>query len=346
MIRRLLPAGICAFGLLASAGCAEDKADTELAVPEHLSQGAKDYYKLHPQPVSALDLDDANAVAETRAAIEAAWRARLPGFGFAANEQPVELGGVRANRISLPTTSDDGRLIVYLHGGAYVVGSATANIVLPARLAAASGIPVLSIDYRLAPEHPFPAALDDALAVVQALFDQGQDPRKLVLMGDSAGGGLALATVMKLRQMNAPMPAGLALISPWADLSRGGDSNTTLDSADPVITWSETLVGPARAYAGDADPANPLISPVYGDFSRMPPMLVQAGSREVLLSDSIRVVRSARRAGVDVRFDIWDGMWHVFPEKPGVTEAEEAIGEMAEFVLDVTNPAELLLIVD
>jgi acetyl esterase/lipase len=325
---------------LLSWGCVEDSDDTALPVPAELSQGAKDFYALRPQPIEGLDLDDREAVANARAAIEEAWRAVLPNIGLTPIEDQFEIAGVKVNLISWATMRDDGRLVIYLHGGAYVVGSATANIVLPARLANASGIPVLSIDYRLAPESPFPAALEDAVAVLGKVYEQGQDPRKLVLMGDSAGGGLALAATLRLRQMNVELPAALVLISPWTDLTRSGDTNTTLESADPIITWGGTLARPARAYAADADTANPLISPVYADYAGMPPMLVQAGSREILLSDSVRLVRKARRAGVDVRFDVWDGMWHVFQVHPAAAEAEEAIAEMAAFVLDVMASAD------
>lgn len=307
------------------------------APPGALSPGARQFYANNPRPVVGLDVTDMQAVKSVRTHIDIAWREGLTTLNLAPIESFGEYAGVTVNRIRFPHTTDDGRLIVYAHGGGFVVGSAIANIVLPARVAHSTKMPVVSIDYRMPPEHSYPAALDDAIAVVQYLLDNGQDPRKMILLGESAGGGLVLSMALKMKALGMPMPAGLVVISPWADLSNSGDTGLTINDFDPVITWPASLASAARAYAGEYDPANPLISPAFGNYIGLPPMLVQAGSREVLLSDAIRVVRAARSAGVPVQFDVWDGMWHVFQEHPDASEAVEAIAEIATFATRVTD---------
>lgn len=327
------------FVSLLQIACSSERSQSAVipTPPGTLSPGARQFYANNPQPVVGLDVMDMQAVKSVRAEIDVAWRAGLTNLNLAPTESFGEYAGVTANRIRFPNTNNDGRLIVYLHGGGFVVGSATANIVLPARVAHSAKMPVVSIDYRMPPEYPFPAALDDAVDVVRHLIDSGQNPRKLILLGESAGGGLVLSTALQLKALGIPMPAGLVVISPWADLSNTGDTGLTLNHFDPVITWPDSLASAAAAYAGEHNPANPLISPVFGDYTGLPPMLVQAGSREVLLSDAFRVVRAARRAGVTVQYDVWDGMWHVFQQHPDVAEAEEAIAEIAMFAKRVTD---------
>lgn len=325
--------------LLSAIGCSTEQRESSTIPPPpgDLSSGAIIFYDGNPQPVTGLDVSNIQAVKSVRADIDVAWRQGLTPLGYEPIESVSEYAGVTVNRIRFPTTKDDGRLIVYLHGGGFVVGSAVANIVLPSRVSNATKTPVISVDYRMPPEHPFPAALDDAIAVIEALIADGQDPNKMLLLGESAGGGLVLSTALKMRELGLPRPAGLVVISPWADLTGTGDTALTLKDFDPVITWPDTLETAAGAYAGDHDPTNPLISPAFGDYTNSPPILIQVGGRESLLSDAFRVVRRARSAGVDVQFDVWDGMWHVFQQHPGVAEAEEAITEIAKFATRVMN---------
>ncbi|MDH3748675.1 MAG: alpha/beta hydrolase [Gammaproteobacteria bacterium] len=325
--------------LLLQTGCSSKQAEP-VAIPSPpgtLSQSARQFYANNPVPVVGVDLTDLQTVKSVRAEIDVAWRSGLTKLNLAPIESFGDYSGVTVNRIRFPNTVDDGRMIMYLHGGGFVVGSATANIVLPARVAHISQMPVISVDYRMPPEHPFPAALDDTIGVIRQLIDSGQDPQKLILFGDSAGGGLVLSVALQMKSLGMPMPAGLIVISPWADLTNSGDTGLTLNDFDPVITWPDTLASAATAYAGDHDPANPLISPAFGNYTGLPPLLVQAGSREVLLSDALRVARAARGAGVLVQIDVWDGMWHVFQEHPGAVEAEEAIAEIAIFAKRVTE---------
>lgn len=220
--------------------------------------------------------------------------------------------------------------ILYLHGGAYAVGSLNTHRGLAAGVAKAAGLPVLLVDYRLAPEHPFPAALDDAIAAWRWLRQHRVAPSRIVIAGDSAGGGLTLATALRLRDLGEPMPAALVTFSPWTDLTFTGESLVTRAADDPALDQA-MLVKHAAAYAAKTDPANPLISPAMGDFSGLPPMLIQVGEREILLSDAQRVAERARAAGVGVELAVWPGMWHVWHAFP-VPEAQQALDAAGAFV--------------
>lgn len=223
-----------------------------------------------------------------------------------------------------------GPLLLYFHGGGYISGSADTFLGLPQQIAAASRAVVLSVDYRLAPEHPFPAAFDDGVAVYRGLLDRGYAAASIGWLGDSAGGGLALATAHACRRSDLPLPAAIALLSPWIDLTLSGDSTATLRSADPFLS-REILDIWRRAYADGLPFQDPRISPLFGDFADYPPMLIQSGNKEVLLSDALRLARRARHQGVDVDLDVWDGMWHVFQATPGLPEGATAIDAAGRF---------------
>jgi monoterpene epsilon-lactone hydrolase len=241
---------------------------------------------------------------------------------------PVAAGGVPCEWVAGPG-ADDGTVVVYLHGGGYVLGSAVTHRGLAARLAAACGATALVVDYRLAPEHPFPAAVDDAVAAYQWLLARGVDPGRIVLAGDSAGGGLAAATLVALRDARTPLPAAGVLLSPWVDLEAGGASLATNAGADPMVDPGALRLA-AAAYLGDVPARHPLASPLHAGLARLPPLLVQVGTREVLLDDAVRFAARARAAGVDVALERWDGMihvWHAFaPLLPEATDALDAIG--------------------
>jgi monoterpene epsilon-lactone hydrolase len=196
-------------------------------------------------------------------------------------------------------------------------------------IANAAGMRLLSVNYRLAPQFPFPAAVDDSVAAYRWLLEQGLASDQIGWFGESAGGGLTLAAMHALKQQGLPLPAAIAVLSPWTDLTLSSESYFTLDVDDPAFTRDQ-LSHLALAYYQQADPRNPLVSPVYGDFSNFPPTLIQVGSKEILLSDSLRVARLARAAGMDVTLDVWDGLWHVFPFM-GVPESNEAIAELGKF---------------
>jgi acetyl esterase/lipase len=212
-----------------------------------------------------------------------------------------------------PQKIETDRVILYLHGGAYTFCSPATHRGLAGRIALACQVLVLVIDYRLAPEHPFPAALEDALAAWHWLLKQGHTPKHMAVAGDSAGGGLTLATALSLRDAKEASPAALALLSPWVDL----------------VSSKEY----ATPYAGDADPANPLISPLYADLRHLPPTLIQAGGTEFLLRDSQQLDKKMKAADGDVRFTVYKGMNHVFQAfAPFVPEANRAIREIGDFI--------------
>jgi epsilon-lactone hydrolase len=224
------------------------------------------------------------------------------------------------------------RVVLYLHGGGYVIGSPRSHRHLAAAIAGASGTAGLLIDYRLAPEHPFPAALDDAVAAYQWLLGRGIAPARVVIAGDSAGGGLTVATLLALRERGVPRPAAGVCISPWVDLTCSGATYATKAAVDPIVT-REGVSMMAEAYAAGGDPKAPLLSPLYADLRGLPPLLVQVGSDEVLLDDALGLGERARAAGVDVTVEEWPAMihvWHWF--LPMLAEAERAIGVIGTFV--------------
>lgn len=219
--------------------------------------------------------------------------------------------GSRPAEWLVPAGADEGRVVLYFHGGAYVLGSPQSHRHLAAALGESAAAAVLVPDYRLAPEHPFPAAVDDALAAYHWLLGVGVAPVRVAVAGDSAGGGLALALLLRLREAGEPLPAAGVLVSPWADLTCASGSHTHRAAADPVLR-SEELRRMAELYLGGADAHAPLASPVFADLQGLPPLLVQVGSDEVLFDDARRVAQRATAAGVDVRFEEWPEMIHVW----------------------------------
>src|SRR5438270_7772421 len=204
----------------------------------------------------------------------------------------TRLGGVPASLVTAPQSAP-GRHIRFLHGGAYIAGSALIYRHITWRFAMAAEARLASIDYRLAPEHPFPAALDDAVAAWRGLLAEGADPRRCAVMGDSAGGGLALALLLRLRDLGEALPAAAVALSPWTDLALTGASLTRNATADPMENPDDTHFL-AACYLGDGDPKNPYASPLYGDPTGLPPTLIQVGSDEVLLDDSVRMAERMR----------------------------------------------------
>ena len=222
--------------------------------------------------------------------------------------------------------------VLYLHGGGYVIGSPRSHRHLAAAIARAAGTAALVVDYRLAPEHPFPAALEDAVAAYRWLLARGIAAERVVVAGDSAGGGLTVATLLALADRGLPRPGGGVCISPWVDLTGSGATYATRKDVDPIVT-RESITMMAQAYVGAGDPKAPLVSPLYADLGGLPPLLVQVGSDEVLLDDALGLGERARAAGVDVTVEEWPGMihvWHWF--LPMLDEAQQAIDRIGAFV--------------
>ncbi|MEU4195597.1 alpha/beta hydrolase [Kribbella sp. NPDC026611] len=238
------------------------------------------------------------------------------------------LGGVPALDVKVAGAGGEG-IILYLHGGAYIIGNARTGANLAAPLSRLSGVPAVSLDYRLAPEHPFPAGIHDALAAYRELAGSGQ---QVVIAGDSAGGGLTLATLLAARAEDLPMPAGVVLFSPWTDTTLSGPSIDARGDYDPLFS-RPNMAESAELYLGGADPRNELASPVFADLKGFPPLLVQVGSAEVLLDDSLRLVARAAEQEVDVSLDVVAGAPHVFQYFAGLmTEADEALEHAAMFI--------------
>ena len=243
----------------------------------------------------------------------------------------VNAGGVAGDCIAT-SVSDREHHILYLHGGAYAVGSPECYRHVTWRLARAAGACLLAIDYRLAPEHPFPAALDDAEAAYCWLLAGGADPARMAFIGDSAGGGLALALLMKLRDKGCALPGAAVALSPWTDLALTGASLGRNARADPMVDV-KMIPAMARNYLAGADPRTPYASPLYGDAAGLPPTLIQVGSDEVLHDDAVRMAEKMRSAGCLVEVEIWRRMphvWHAFA--PVLPEARQAIGRIGSFI--------------
>ncbi len=269
---------------------------------------------------------DPTAASRLANAMYASW-ATDPGVSVS----EVDAGGPRAVWVQVEGSRPD-RVLVYFHGGGYMIGSADHVANMLGHIAAGAGCRALSVDYRLAPENPFPAAVDDARAAYRWLLDEGVEPGGIVVGGDSAGGALAIATQLAVRDEGLPLPAGSVPISPWADLRCVAPSWTTNAETDLVLTH-ERLSTLAGLYLRDADPNDPLASPVLGDYRGLPPMYVQASGYETLLDDCIAVTDNAARAGLDVRLDVFAGMQHVFQYCAGaMPEADDAIARIACWV--------------
>ncbi len=245
----------------------------------------------------------------------------------------VDAGGVPCLWIVPDQEADPDRVVLYHHGGGYVTGSPEGYTPMLGHLALASGVRVLATDYRLAPAHPFPAALEDAAAAYRWLLAEGYAPEQIAIAGDSAGGGLTVAALVSLRDAGDPLPAAAVLLSAWTDLAGTGATIITLAEADAFLTWENGLKTHAQEYAGSEAVTHPLISPLYADLGGLPPVLIMAGSHEILLSDSTRLARRMRAAGVDVTLEVWDGMVHVWPLFTGaMPEAQQALEEMSVFI--------------
>lgn len=245
--------------------------------------------------------------------------------------EPTSIAGRPAEWVGAPTTPED-RAILYLHGGGYVIGSFNSHRNLAYNLARASGTRVLVLDYRLAPEHPFPAAVDDAVAAYEELLDRGFLPSRLSVAGDSAGGGLTAAALVALRYRGRPMPAAGLCISPWTDMEGVGASMALKRDEDPMLN-QRMLLWFAERYLAGADPRSPLAAPIYADLAGLPPLLIQVGTSEVLLDDSVRLAERARAHGVDAGLDISHDMvhvWHLFA--PILDEGNDAIARAGTFL--------------
>ena len=248
----------------------------------------------------------------------------------------VDAGGVPAEWVVAPG-AEDSRVIPYLHGGGYVTGSAATHRELASRISRAAHARVLVVDYRLAPEHPHPAALEDSIAAYRWILDAGQDPSSTVVVGDSAGAGLTLALLVSLRDVGHPLPSAAVCISPWANLAATAAELSPRSIRDRLVSL-DSLIIRAALYSGGADLRSPLISPLYADLSQLPPLLIQVGTAEVLLEDLREVADRVRATGGDVTVEEYQDMCHLFQQlAPGSPEASEAVTSIGRFVVEHTT---------
>jgi acetyl esterase/lipase len=245
--------------------------------------------------------------------------------------EPLSVDGIPAEWI-IPEGAPEQNVLLYLHGGGYCIGSISTHRGMVSHIARAAETRALLIDYRLAPEYPFPAAVEDSTAAYQWLLSQGIAASNIIIAGDSAGGGLTVSTLVSLKEKGIPLPAAAVLISPWVDLAITGDSVISKAEIDPMVT-KEGLIEMAAAYMDNTDPRTPLASPLYADLTGLPPMLIHVGTSEILLDDAIRLADHARKVGVDVTLNAAEGLchvWHFFTVM--LPEALEAIKDVASFM--------------
>jgi epsilon-lactone hydrolase len=245
--------------------------------------------------------------------------------------EPSSAGGVPAEWSEAPG-ADPARVLLYVHGGGYVSGSLVSHRHMVAEAARQAGVRALALDYRLAPEHPFPAPVEDAVAGYRHLLDAGFAPSRIAIGGDSAGGGLTVATLVAIRDQRLPLPACGWCVSPWVDLEGLGESMEALDAIDPMVK-KPYLLEIARDYLGGADPRSPLAAPLHADLRGLPPLLIQVGAAETLLDDSVRLAGRAGAADVAVTLEVWPEMihvWHLF--HPQLAAGRKALARAGQFV--------------
>lgn len=283
-------------------------------------------------------IDENTSIEETRNVSERfanrmnrmSWMAKVARKASGIRVEPVNIYHLYGEWI-LPAHLSKDKVMLYLHGGGYVFGSCNTYRSFMTKLVAESNITALIINYRLAPEHPFPAALDDAAFTYQWLLSSGVNPEDIIIAGDSAGGGLVFSTLLALRDRKIPLPAAAVVMSPWTDLTFSGESVRTKKSVENFIPEGciETFGG---YYTKGSNPADPYISPLFGELEGLPPMMIHVGEDEILLDDSVRFAEKAVRSGVDCKIKIWPEMFHCFPlMTPAFPEAVQGVKEIAQF---------------
>lgn len=255
--------------------------------------------------------------------------------------EDVRFEGVTADGVAaewmIPPAASTERTVLYLHGGGYVIGAAKDYREMVPRIGRVAQARALVIDYRLAPEHPYPAAVEDAVSAYRWLLAGGARPEATVIAGDSAGGGLTVATLVALRDQGVPLPAAGVCLSPWVDMEASGDSMVTNAAADPLVQ-KELIAGMAQSYLQGQDPRTPLAAPLHADLRGLPPLLIQVGTSETLLDDARRLAERAKAAGVDVTYETWPEMLHVWQSLASfLPEAQQAIDRIGEFIKQRTS---------
>jgi acetyl esterase/lipase len=273
--------------------------------------------------------DPTGEVAELRSGFEALMRS-IP-VPSDVRKAKTAVGGVDVVEVTVDG-GESANVILYFHGGVYVIGSADSSVPLVADLARRTNAKAISVDYRLAPENPYPAAVEDARAVYEGLLAQGVDPSTIAIAGESAGGGLTAALLLAVRDADLPMPASAFVMSPWADLTLSGSTIVDRQAVDPILK-GEALSLRVADYVASADASDPFISPIFADLAGIPPMLIQVGAHEILLSDALRLAEQAANADVAVTLEVVPGVPHVFQAYAAVLdEGDAALKRAAQFL--------------
>jgi len=273
---------------------------------------------------------DAAHIAEVRDRLNRMSRFLKSAFGVSVEATAVS--GLYAEWLR-PKAAPDDKVLLYLHGGAYLIGSCRTHRQLVSHIARAAGINALVIDYRLAPEHRFPAAVEDAVGVYRSLLADGFEPGNIFIAGDSAGGGLTVATLLSLRHSGVPMPAAVVLLSPFLDVTASGESATTRADQDPWFDAADLAVVADNYCTDPVELKNPLVSPVFANVAGLPPTFIQVGDDEILLSDATRFAALMEEAGLEVQLEIWPEMWHVFQLLVGkMPESRKAIKKIGAYI--------------
>ncbi|MFX1451055.1 MAG: alpha/beta hydrolase [Promethearchaeota archaeon] len=284
--------------------------------------------------IKSRELEENRTIEEMRAGSEE-WAKQFP---VAPNTEckPIKIGNIDAEWIINSNAKDD-RVLLFLHGGGYLLGSINTHRALASDISQVSQAKILLIAYRLAPEHPYPAAVEDCKAAYRWLLKEGYNPSRIVVAGDSAGGGLAVAICVALRDEGVKLPAAIVCLSPWIDMEAIGESMTTNAEVDPSVQRGP-LLEMAKVYLGVADLRTPLANPLYANLKKLPPILIQVGTRETLLDDSTRLAEVAKKAGVEVILEPWEDMIHVWHRYSSILpEGKAAIERVGKFILQHTG---------
>lgn len=305
----------------------KNEAEQEQLEEKHLARMMRALKAIHS--VSSAESMEPEDLARQRAAQDILGRLAAPMSGM--RWEPFDLDGIKAAWVRPEWGHDPTQIILYCHGGGYTSGNLGYSRPLASKLSHASGWETVCFEYRLAPEHPYPAAVEDAVRVWDYLMYQGYGARDITVAGDSAGGNLALVLLHRLKAEGRQLPKHLVLLSPWTDMTASGESYTQRALLDPTITM-EYIQAVRTAYAGGANLNDPMLSPLFGDFKGFPPTLIQVGSNELLYSDSERLRDRMRSAGVLCQMEEWKEMWHVFQMMP-IRKATEAMEHVGRFLL-------------
>lgn len=303
-------------------------------IPKMVSEQARTFFQTADtvpfRDTTATAIEGFRQTTRDAAAAGGEWARRI----YVGTSEDKKVHGVPV-QLTLPKglrEREDAPILFYLFGGGFVVGSPRDDLPILAGLSHRLGARCVTPDYRLAPEHAFPCALDDIETVYRAILEN-HEPGRVVIAGESAGGNLALALLLRCRSKGLPMPAGAALLSPWSDLSKNGDTTNMAMGFDPTLDYDRYLQCAATAYVADADVTDPFISPIYGTYdSAFPPILITTGTRDLFLSDCARLSTRLRQAGADVSLHVWEGMWHVFEFYSDIPESHGSLDEIASFL--------------